>query len=125
MSGSHFLKVTYYSLSISILLFQHLGSGKSRILTDLIVNLMQSKYVAKKKQIKILVTGSERSIDSLMNQLEKIQNSPNSDSGKFFSRFLVISSINLQENLCINKIFTIVFNTFSALLFVCPFFFLE
>lgn len=81
---------------------------------DLIVNLMQSEYLAKKKQIKILVAGVDRSIDSLAIRLKAIQDNPDNDAGNFFLYSQAISSMYVQENSCIYETFTNVSNTFST-----------
>lgn len=74
------------SLIISFNFFYHfLGSGKSRILIEMIIKLIQSQNLAENRQIKILVTGSSASIDSLMNQLQTLRGS--FDAGKFCLNF--------------------------------------
>lgn len=57
------------------------GSGKSRILIEMIVNLIQSVDLKKKKEIKILVTGKTANINDLALQLCAMQNNDDLDAG--------------------------------------------
>lgn len=62
------------------------GSGKSTVLIEMIINLIQSKVLAEKKKIKILVTGSQMKINDLTWQLHKKRTDTDSniDAGKCF-----------------------------------------
>lgn len=61
------------------------GSGKSQILVQIILNLMQSKEILKRKRdLKILVTApSDTVVDALALKLKDLRSSNNVDASKY------------------------------------------